>query len=467
MECPHIEQVFTNEKTRDGVLRTYNLILQIIDKCDMKNRVLHSMKCYECQEINAGATFMCLQCGICGCWNKQHFYAHSRSAGHIFGVNSSNGLLFCFKCGDYIGGSELIWQSSLMNEWPRVAAQTRDPPFWKRDGLCGLVNMGSTCFMSCILQTLAHNPYFSQHCLQQTHFAQCDLQDGTRCMSCAFDQVMSNFYGTSGADAGATASGRDLASQQQGFINLLICSWKMNKSLAGYSQQDAHEFWQFFLNQLHNDHTRIRGKKTASKSMAKSGSCDCIAHTTFEGLLRSSIRCSECQDDTTTTFDPIFDQSLDIKNKTTLEECLESFHKGEKLTDFNYKCQKCGSQQSPLKELSVARLAPIHVLQLKRFEHLVGGNSVKIDAFVSFPQYLNMGRFCYRDGVKTPPNMIYELIGVTTHGGSVNQGHYTSMCKIPGGQWFKFNDSMVTSIAESAVLKQQAYLLFYVLRPST
>lgn len=60
--------------------------------------------------------------------------------------------------------------------------------------------------------------------------------------------------------------------------------------------------------------------------------------------------------------------------------------------------------------------------------------------------------------------MMYELVAVISHEGSVNQGHYTSMCKIPGGQWFRFNDSMIVSISEEEALRQQAYLLFYVIR---
>ena len=62
------------------------------------------------------------------------------------------------------------------------------------------------------------------------------------------------------------------------------------------------------------------------------------------------------------------------------------------------------------------------------------------------------------------PDIIYELIGIVSHKGTVNEGHYIAFCKISGGQWFKFNDSMVSSISQAEVLKEQAYLLFYTIR---
>ncbi|CAR22828.1 Ubiquitinyl hydrolase 1 [Lachancea thermotolerans] len=450
MSCQHLDQIFRNEKTRDGVLRAYNMIRYIIEHSSFQNRHLHSMRCSECLEINCGSTFMCLQCGVCGCWNKSHFALHSKKAGHIFGVNSSNGLLFCFKCGDYVGGNETLINSTLVKYWDDISVKSSLPVAKGRDGLCGLVNMGSTCFMSSIIQTLVHNPYVLKQCMNQNHYSRCDIQDSSSCFSCALDQIVMNFYGPT-SDATFT-------SQQRGFVDLLLCSWKTNKNLAGYSQQDAHEFLQFFLNQLHADHVRV------AQTNVKAENCNCILHTAFQGSLRSSILCTDCQDGSNITFDPMMDLSLDIKNKSTLVECLQSFHKGERLTDFNHHCSSCGSVQNPIKQMTIAKLPPVLVLQLKRFEHLMNGNNVKLNGEITYPAYLNMAPFCHHSEARSVPDMVYELVAVISQEGSVNQGHYTCMCKVPGGQWFRFNDTMIVSITEEDVLRQQAYLLFYVIR---
>ncbi|SCU82450.1 LADA_0C05380g1_1 [Lachancea dasiensis] len=451
MNCPHLNQAFRNEKTRDGVLKTYNMIRYIIEHSTFKNRYLLSMRCSECNEINCGSTFMCLQCGFCGCWNSQHFLAHSEKVGHIFGVNSSNELLFCFKCMDFVSGNEMLANSMLIKCWDDVSVKSLLPTARGRDGLCGLVNMGSTCFMSSIVQTLVHNPYVLKYSLDQYHAAHCTVQDSKSCFSCALDSVVTSFYGPSDDVTFST--------QQRGFIDLLSCAWKIDKNLAGYSQQDAHEFWQFFLNQLHSDHTRI-----SKNSPTKVGHCNCIAHSAFQGTLRSTIICADCHEGSNNTFDPMMDLSLEIKNKFNLVECLQSFHEGETLTDFNYKCSSCESVRNPIKQMNIAKLPPVMVLQLKRFEHLMSGTSVKLNDPVHFPAYLNMTPYCHQDSSSGMPVIIYELVAVISHEGSVNQGHYTSMCKIPGGQWFRFNDSMVVTISEEEVLKQQAYLLYYIVR---
>ena len=53
---------------------------------------------------------------------------------------------------------------------------------------------------------------------------------------------------------------------------------------------------------------------------------------------------------------------------------------------------------------------------------------------------------------------IYDLYGVIEHYGSVNQGHYTAICK-NDGNWVSCDDSMI-KIVDSPVSKN-AYVLFY------
>jgi len=142
--------------------------------------------------------------------------------------------------------------------------------------------------------------------------------------------------------------------------------------LAGYQQQDAHEYMQFILNSLHS----ANGGST-------NGDCSCIIHKTFYGKLSSTVTCDKCKN-MTTAQDPFMDLSLDLRNQVKkrklngeskgaveendsmrLEECLRRFTSEEKLAAAEYTCQKCDTPCDATKQLSVKRLPPVLSIHLK------------------------------------------------------------------------------------------------------
>lgn len=140
------------------------------------------------------------------------------------------------------------------------------------------------------------------------------------------------------------------------------------QALAGYQQQDAHEYMQFMLNTLHLQN----GGSTDSDD------CKCVVHQTFYGKLSSTVTCDNCRN-TTTALDPYMDLSLDVRNlpkkrkvegggsndgQLDLRDCLDRFTGREKLGAAEYTCQKCDSGQNATKQLSIKRLPlvlPVHL----------------------------------------------------------------------------------------------------------
>ena len=59
-------------------------------------------------------------------------------------------------------------------------------------------------------------------------------------------------------------------------------------------------------------------------------------------------------------------------------------------------------------------------------------------------------------------NETFDLIGVINHYGSLNSGHYVSICKnFLYNKWFMFNDSQVKEVEEGEIVNRNAYVLFY------
>ena len=139
------------------------------------------------------------------------------------------------------------------------------------------------------------------------------------------------------------------------------------QALAGYQQQDAHEYMQFMLNTLH----------LQNGGSSDSEDCDCIVHQTFFFKLSSTVTCDSCKN-TTTALDSCMDLSLDIRNlpkkrkgeaastddvQIGLQNCLDRFTRRERLGE--YTCQNCDSGQNATKQLSIKQLPPVLPIHLK------------------------------------------------------------------------------------------------------
>lgn len=485
MSCPHFDVIMKNNQIKSTFLNKYrmvkNLLQQSVDlnnNCDFMAHI-----CNDCGEVHKGGnTFLCMHCTYIGCWGEKHFQQHLKQSKHNFGVNANTGELFCFRCENYLMQYDILSNIDQWSNWDLIEAASIALPnqFHTLNGLIGIHNMGSTCFMSSVIQCLIHNPYFAKWMFDQNHVLSCDLQNETACLSCAMQDIMNAAFSPN-------------YDSDKPFVKLLQYCFKINTNFTGYTQQDAHEFWQFLLNQVHSDYKRcsknvdLLSSDTSAQQQSSplSGNledneqcahhlCNCISHTTFQGFLKSIITCPSCAKDSTTV-DPFMDLSLEILNTnnknekqplSTLYDCLDKFHKIEILQDYAFNCSHCSKKniKSVSKKFVINKLPPVLTFQLKRFSHNLNGASEKLNHFVEFPRYLNMKN--YLDFAKSSESfdLIYELFAVISHDGTVDSGHYVSFCKVTSDVWIKFNDADVQQVPEEDVLKEKAYLLFYIVR---
>ncbi|XP_058851964.1 ubiquitin carboxyl-terminal hydrolase 22-A-like isoform X2 [Acipenser ruthenus] len=369
----------------------------------------------------------CLYCVFFGCFNKKHIHEHAKNKRHNLGLR-------------------------------------------------GLINLGNTCFMNCIVQALTHTPLLRDFFLSDRH--KCEMQSNS-CLVCEMSQLFQEFY-----------SGH--RSPHIPF-RLLHLVWTHARHLAGYEQQDAHEFLIAALDVLHR-HCKDddNGKKANNPNH-----CNCIIDQIFTGGLQSDVTCQVCHG-VSTTIDPFWDISLDLPGSstpfwplspgsdgsavngeshasgtTTLTDCLRRFTRPEHLgSSAKIKCSGCHSYQESTKQLTMKKLPIVACFHLKRFEHSAKLRR-KITTYVSFPLELDMTPFMasskesrmngqYQQPVDTLNNdNKYSLFAVVNHQGTLESGHYTSFIRQHKDQWFKCDDAIITKASITDVLDSEGYLLFY------
>ena len=289
-----------------------------------------------------------------------HSRQHAHDSSHPLALDLSRLALYCHTCGDYAysqategwiraGSAEAESrkrrrehdQAALLSWLGPAAALVREKSrFIGRDpmaGLRGMYNLGNTCYVSVVLQSLLHNPllrnYFladchnRERCLAARRAKQQQLRASTPtgssaaassvCLACDLDELFSSFY--SGDHSPHVPD------------HMLLSLWSYADHLAGYAQQDAHELLMALVDGVHegcragdaasaaaaaaagqtNGPTGALPSPSPSPSPSPTSPCPCIVHRVFGGTLRSDVSCNTCRT-ISTALDAILDMSVDV-----------------------------------------------------------------------------------------------------------------------------------------------------------
>ena len=216
-------------------------------------------------------------------------------------------------------------------------------------------------------------------------------------------------------------------------IRCLRTAWK--KFRLG-SQEDSHEFLRIFLDNL----------QKAEKW---------LINDIFAGKLKNQVQCLECKA-VSEKSEAFMDLSLEVQKSDSIQRSLDIFFKKESLSGNNkYRCGKCKKLVNAWKGFELEEGPLILTIHLKRFNNYL----MKINKFVKFSEKLELKQF-----TKDPKKQLsYELFAVAVHQGSqMWSGHYYSYVKNSNNLWYVMNDETVRLANLDRVLKEHAYLLFYV-----
>ncbi|KAF3492320.1 ubiquitin carboxyl-terminal hydrolase 2 [Arthroderma uncinatum] len=387
----------------------------------------------------------------------------------------------------------------------------------------GLINLGSTCYMNSIIQSLSATVQLTKFFVDNRFHS----------------QVQKNWKGSQGVLPGL-------------FANLIRSLWKndvevirptsfrkfvgrLNTEWAGSQQQDAKEFFDVLVDCLHEDlnlnwqRTPLRPLTFAEEMRREQMPIHKVSNiewgrychrelsyvsSLFAGQHASRLRCTTCRK-TSTTYEAFYSISVEIPTTGTgdIYQCLNSYCQEEMLSgDEVWKCPYCKREREAAKQIILTRAPPFLVFHFKRFSASRRQQARKIHTPVSFPlRGLDMTPFMIQQPqpsqssrpVSPLPNAtngdpkphastkpqsslspselatsspyIYNAYAVVRHlGSTMNEGHYISLVRDePRKCWRKFDDQRVTDFQPSSsrsspdnLHNEQAYLVFYERTPA-
>ncbi|KAG8624387.1 hypothetical protein KVT40_007454 [Elsinoe batatas] len=149
------------------------------------------------------------------------------------------------------------------------------------------------------------------------------------------------------------------------------------------------------------------------------------------------------------------------KDGISLDDCFAETARTETLSEENaWYCNRCKELRRADKTLEIWTAPDILVVHLKRFSGERYRRD-KVDVLVEFPtEGLDLSS---RVGLQEDgKEYLYDLFAVDNHYGGLGGGHYTAYARnFWDGNWYDFNDSMVSQTSPTSVVTTAAYLLFY------
>ena len=332
------------------------------------------------------------------------------------------------------------------------------------NGLCGLVNMGNTCFLNTCLQCLSNVDLLRKYFLTNAWKEDVDRERKETVFAIEFYKLINGIWEEDGCSI------KPMSFVQE-FFNLISLNDLTNIRFGQHN--DSSESLNYILDWLHEalkyeiDITYTgKPKNNLDKLMIESikayNKKDYSEITKiFSGQEITQIFKKDGTKEVISSNFQLFNViALPIsKDFETIFDCFDKYVSNDELVGINqYFYEKENQKIDAIKKTSLWKLPPILIISFKRFNN----RNRKINKKVDFPiSGLNLSK--YTDGYDKTES-IYDLIGIGNHIGGTVGGHYYAYCKSKDG-WYEYNDSSIRKLdndnLDQKLITGNAYFLIY------
>ena len=331
----------------------------------------------------------------------------------------------------------------------------------------GLQNRGNTCYLNTSIQCLYNLPILTEYFITNNYINDININIKKKKLK-SNDILFTKEF----AILIIKMSTGNLSVIDPKNVHQLL--QKIDERFRGFNEQDSQESLAFILDNLHenlkydcdidysgiieNELDELMVESAKSWQIEHNSTFSIIGELFFGQFINSIISLDKSDKGTIVSKKFEMFNMLNISiHGNTLYDSLSNYFKKE-ILDSKYLNEKTNQYIDSYRQLKIMKVPKYLIITLKRYKN----NLRKSDNYISFP-IDDLDLTSYSEGYDKLSCSL-RLMTIGCHTGSLNNGHYFSICRFIDNKWYKYNDETVTEFnlnLNKKSLFRDSYILIY------